>query len=127
MSESVTIGIIGDYDGRFHAHVATNDALRHAAVGAGLVPAPPGTGPQNAPPVPAGTVRGPHPADKGSPYRALNIRWLPTEALAGADGESVLARCDGLWAAPGSPYRSMEGALRAIRFARERRWPFLGT
>jgi CTP synthase (UTP-ammonia lyase) len=94
MSESVTIGIIGDYDGRFHAHVATNDALRHAAEARSL---------------------------------AMHVRWLPTEELVGPDGEAAFACCDGLWAAPGSPYRSMEGALRAIRFARERRWPFLGT
>lgn len=107
MSESVTIGIIGDYDGGFRAHVATNDALRHAAVGAGLVPA-----------------LGTH---KGCPYSAMHVRWLPTESLAGPGGEAVLARCDGLWAAPGSPYRSLEGALRGIRFARERRRPFVGT
>jgi len=94
MSESVTIGIIGDYDGRFLAHVATNEALRNAAEHRSL---------------------------------PLSVRWLPTDELAGPDGEAALARCGGLWAAPGSPYRSMEGALRAIRFARERRWPFLGT
>ena len=34
---------------------------------------------------------------------------------------------DGLWCVPASPYRSTEGALRAIRFAREQGRPFLGT
>src|SRR5690606_14919504 len=34
---------------------------------------------------------------------------------------------DALWCVPGSPYRSMDGALRAIRAARESGRPFLGT
>lgn len=34
---------------------------------------------------------------------------------------------DGFWCVPGSPYRDTDGALRAIRFAREQRRPFLGT
>lgn len=32
-----------------------------------------------------------------------------------------------IWCVPGSPYASTEGALAAIRFARETRRPFLGT
>jgi CTP synthase (UTP-ammonia lyase) len=56
--------------------------------------------------------------------RAVEPAWLPTEAIR---GESGLAHFDGLWCVPGSPYRSMEGALRAIRFAREQGRPFLGT
>ncbi|MBI4585032.1 MAG: hypothetical protein HY717_13550 [Planctomycetes bacterium] len=39
----------------------------------------------------------------------------------------LLARCDALLTAPGSPYESLEGALRGIRFARERGVPFAGT
>ena len=50
--------------------------------------------------------------------------WIPTDAI-GAD--AVLSDCDGIWCVPGSPYRSMEGALRAIRVARETNRPFLGT
>ncbi len=38
-----------------------------------------------------------------------------------------LAGVRGLWIAPASPYRSMEGALEAIRWARERQIPLLGT
>src|SRR3954463_15512402 len=34
---------------------------------------------------------------------------------------------DAFWCVPASPYRSMQGALRAIQFARENRRPFLGT
>ncbi|HEX7241619.1 MAG TPA: CTP synthase, partial [Longimicrobiaceae bacterium] len=51
--------------------------------------------------------------------------WLPTESLEG-DG-AALDGFGGLWCVPASPYRSMEGALRGIRHARERGVPFLGT
>jgi CTP synthase (UTP-ammonia lyase) len=51
--------------------------------------------------------------------------WLPTEAI--AKHEIDLMRFDGFWCAPGSPYRHFEGALTAIRFAREQRTPFIGT
>jgi CTP synthase (UTP-ammonia lyase) len=50
--------------------------------------------------------------------------WLPSENIRSVEG---LARFDGLWCTPGSPYRNMEGVLLAIRHARERRRPFLGT
>jgi CTP synthase (UTP-ammonia lyase) len=33
----------------------------------------------------------------------------------------------GLWCSPGSPYRSLEGAIEGIRYARENGVPFLGT
>lgn len=52
--------------------------------------------------------------------------WLPTRALK-FDHRRLLEECDGIWCTPGSPYESMEGALLAIRFAREHRYPFLGT
>src|SRR5437667_11486922 len=32
-----------------------------------------------------------------------------------------------IWLVPASPYENMDGALAAIRFARETRRPFLGT
>ena len=57
----------------------------------------------------------------------VETRWLPTPSLLGQEGEHVLGACHGLWASPGSPYASMEGALAGIRFARERQWPFVGT
>jgi CTP synthase (UTP-ammonia lyase) len=56
---------------------------------------------------------------------AVAAVWVPTEAVAA--GEADLVRFDGLWAAPGSPYRSIDGALDAIRFARERDRPFFAT
>ena len=52
--------------------------------------------------------------------------WCPTESLEG-DPDGRLADYDGVWCVPGSPFVSMQGALEAIRFARERRRPFLGT
>ena len=54
----------------------------------------------------------------------VEAEWLPTERV--GDG-AALARWDGIWCVPASPYRSMEGALRAIGFARRAPRPFLGT
>ena len=54
-------------------------------------------------------------------------RWIPTPSLAEPGAEAILAGFDGLWAAPASPYRSFEGMLRGIEFARTREWPFVGT
>jgi CTP synthase (UTP-ammonia lyase) len=54
----------------------------------------------------------------------VEVEWLETETLT---GEERLWEFDGLWAAPGSPYRSKENAFAAIRFAREQNWPFVGT
>ncbi len=53
--------------------------------------------------------------------------WIPTESLDVEASEKILQSYDALWCSPGSPYKSMDGALRAIRFARERGWPFIGT
>jgi CTP synthase (UTP-ammonia lyase) len=57
----------------------------------------------------------------------LDVSWIATPTLDGADCETILARYDALWCAPGSPYVSTEGALAAIRYARERDRPFIGT
>jgi CTP synthase (UTP-ammonia lyase) len=59
-----------------------------------------------------------------APEAPLEFRWLPTETIA---DDALLAPFDALWCVPASPYRSMDGALRAIHFARERPRPFLGT
>lgn len=53
-------------------------------------------------------------------------RWLPTPSLE-KDLPGKLAGLDALWCVPGSPYASTEGALAAIRFAREKGRVFLGT
>ena len=57
---------------------------------------------------------------------ALDRVWLPTQLLDG-DPEATLRPFDALWCSPGSPYKSTRGALRAIRFAREKGAPFIGT
>jgi CTP synthase (UTP-ammonia lyase) len=51
--------------------------------------------------------------------------WVPTQEL--ASGSSGLEGFDCLLVAPGSPYRSMEGALAAICYARTNKVPLLGT
>jgi CTP synthase (UTP-ammonia lyase) len=50
--------------------------------------------------------------------------WLDTDGIVTA---KKLAGYHGLWCVPGSPYRSMAGALLAIRHARTQRVPFLGS
>lgn len=49
--------------------------------------------------------------------------WLDTESALEADLEPYAA----FWCVPASPYRSTEGALRVIRYAREGQRPYLGT
>ena len=50
--------------------------------------------------------------------------WVATESIASA---ASVAAFDALWCVPASPYRNMEGALLAIRVAREGGVAFLGT
>jgi CTP synthase (UTP-ammonia lyase) len=56
----------------------------------------------------------------------LRAAWVPTDLIADG-GHALLDGYDALWIAPGSPYRSERGALLAIRHARERGVPLLGT
>lgn len=58
---------------------------------------------------------------------AVDVEWVPTPSLAQPGSEKVLERFDGLIAAPGGPYRSFDGMMRGIEFARTRNWPFTGT
>lgn len=55
---------------------------------------------------------------------AVEFEWVPTEEVVAL---SRISRFNGLWCVPASPYRSMEGAMFAIRHAREAAVPFLGT
>jgi CTP synthase (UTP-ammonia lyase) len=57
---------------------------------------------------------------------AVDVTWLPTDRIP-ADPTSMLRSFDGLWVAPGSPYRSIDGALAAITYARGAGVPLLGT
>jgi len=58
---------------------------------------------------------------------AVEPLWVSTPSLATVDDTQMLARFNGIWGAPGSPYASMAGILNAIRYARERDVPYLGT
>lgn len=51
--------------------------------------------------------------------------WIGTDRI-GPTAAEVAAHA-GIWCVPGSPYASTDGALAAIRFAREQGRPFLGT
>ena len=53
--------------------------------------------------------------------------WLPTPSLLEPGAAAVLDSCDGLWASAGSPYRSFDGMLKGIEYARVHDRPFLGT
>ena len=53
------------------------------------------------------------------------LRWIATEQLEG-DGTKELEGASAAWCAPGGPFRSLEGALVGIRWARESGLPFLG-
>ncbi len=73
-----------------------------------------------------------HPATEASIRHAargreVQIDWLPTESLTHAEHEKKLSQYAGFFIAPGSPYKSLHGALNAIRFAREQKCPLLAT
>jgi CTP synthase (UTP-ammonia lyase) len=53
--------------------------------------------------------------------------WVSTVAVAERRAADTLSGFDAIWGAPGSPYRSMSGILRAIEYARIRNVPYLGT
>jgi CTP synthase (UTP-ammonia lyase) len=57
---------------------------------------------------------------------STSVEWISTEE-AERIGALRLDQFSGFWIAPGSPYRSMQGALDVIRYARERDRPLLGT
>ena len=74
----------------------------------------------------------PHPATDAGLQHAMeshslsvDVHWVATDAI--GDPCQSLASYDGLWIGPGSPYRSLDGAMAAIRYARERGLPVLGT
>lgn len=94
MDGKLSIGIIGDYDKSKPSHLATNQAIRHAATSKSVT---------------------------------ADVTWLPTASFLVDSGPERLAPYDGIWISPGSPYRSMTGALKGIRIAREINIPLIGT
>ncbi|MGZ8242422.1 CTP synthase C-terminal region-related (seleno)protein [Methylomagnum sp.] len=53
----------------------------------------------------------------------IDATWVSTEAI----DPGLFERFAGVWVAPGSPYKSMEKTLWAIRYARESGIPCVGT
>ena len=53
----------------------------------------------------------------------ITADWVSTEDI----DPKLFERYSGIWVAPGSPYKSMELTLWAIRYARENKVPCLGT
>lgn len=53
--------------------------------------------------------------------KSFEVMWLPT------DRPHEFGKFQGLLCSPGSPYKSLEGALAGIRYARENSVPFIGT
>ena len=65
--------------------------------------------------------------NEGLAHAGLPFEWVPTEEVVPSRAPERLDGCAGLLIAPASPYVSMDGALAAIRFARERGVPLVGT
>ncbi|GHO84802.1 CTP synthase C-terminal region-related (seleno)protein [Dictyobacter formicarum] len=61
--------------------------------------------------------------DLDAPFEAT---WIATTQLE-QEAAQTLARYNALWFVPNTPYASMDGALQAIRYAREQHIPTLGT
>src|SRR6185503_21120419 len=59
-------------------------------------------------------------------HATVQETWIGTASM-NRDTEKQLSGFQGIWCVPGSPYANMDGALRAIRYARENKVPFLGT
>ncbi len=57
----------------------------------------------------------------------IESRWISTAQIVLPSGIEMLHTFDGLLIGPGSPYKSMEGALAAIRFTRENQIPLKAT
>lgn len=57
----------------------------------------------------------------------VNTSWIPTQSLLTSEGQQGLKQFAGIFAAPGGAYKSPDGAVIGIRFAREQNSPFLGT
>ena len=89
----IQLGIMGDFDASNGTHIATNDALDHAAKKLGI------------------------------PFR---YEWVGTERIE-PEFDTICQLYHGLLIAPGSPYKSMQGVLKIIEYARLHKIPTLGT
>jgi CTP synthase (UTP-ammonia lyase) len=57
---------------------------------------------------------------------SIEADWVATDRIVRGD-DAPLQPFTGIWCTPASPYRSTEGALWAIQYARSHSIPFLGT
>jgi CTP synthase (UTP-ammonia lyase) len=67
-----------------------------------------------------------HAQSAKGPDVPVALEWIATDVAQQMSSDD-LAGYAGWWIAPGSPYRSMTGALKVIRYAREHDIPLLGT
>ena len=56
----------------------------------------------------------------------ISYEWIDT-LKAEREGEKLFSEYAGFWSAPGSPFKSLNGAVSAIKYARENDIPHLGT
>lgn len=56
----------------------------------------------------------------------FDYEWVETTTVL-KEGDALLRQFTGLWSAPGSPFKSLDGAVKAIEFARTNNIPHLGT
>ena len=56
----------------------------------------------------------------------VNLKWIHSEQLQGAENEALLGNVDGILVAPGFGSRGIDGKIEAIRYARENGVPFFG-
>ena len=54
-------------------------------------------------------------------------RWIDTTTLDTDCYAEILHNTNGIWSATGCPFKSMNGSLNAIRYARENQIPHIGT
>ena len=79
---------------------------------------------------PLARASAPTPASRGSSTRLRRRDGIVVDAVLDPAEDAEDRRLDGfdgIWIVPGSPYASEDGALAAVRVARERGIPFLGT
>ena len=57
----------------------------------------------------------------------LESESIPTPSLTTPGAEKILESSTASGARPGSPYKSFDGMLKGIKFARRRDWPCLGN
>ena len=56
----------------------------------------------------------------------IYYEWVATDTIE-TDFQRIILEYNGFWIAPGSPYKSRNGVLKLIKYARENNIPVLGT